>query len=303
MAAQGGPPCPNCPEAGNYSPHPGSLSGRARRGGNHGAEQRHLAGRPCARGRMRRRPAPRDGHGTPGQGAVRACWPPPAAPDGVTALAFHLKMTGRLFVYPAGSRARPPHSRGVRPGRQGAAPLFRRRPQIRLRAGRQPGRTGGLAVLAKAGARAAGGGRGDFCRVVRRTFGRRQGSVARIKPSSRASATSTRTKACFGRASGLPRRAAVCARTSWPRCAAPWWEVLEESIAACGSSIRDYRTARGDAGSFQNAFPADGRGGEACVNCGRTLRAGQNRGAHHGGSPPLSARPQDLVRACAGDGS
>ena len=49
-------------------------------------------------------------------------------------------------------------------------------------------------------------------------------------------------------------------------------EVLEESIAACGSSIRDYRTARGDAGSFQNAFRVYGRGGEACVNCGRTLK-------------------------------
>lgn len=31
-------------------------------------------------------------------------------------------------------------------------------------------------------------------------------------------------------------------------------EVLLESIAACGSSIRDYRTARGDAGAFQNNF-------------------------------------------------
>ena len=39
-------------------------------------------------------------------------------------------------------------------------------------------------------------------------------------------------------------------------------EVLEESIAACGSSIRDYRTARGDAGAFQNAFRVYGRGGK-----------------------------------------
>ena len=39
-------------------------------------------------------------------------------------------------------------------------------------------------------------------------------------------------------------------------------EVLLESIDACGSSIRDYRTARGDAGAFQNAFRVYGRSGE-----------------------------------------
>ena len=48
-------------------------------------------------------------------------------------------------------------------------------------------------------------------------------------------------------------------------------EVLEESIAACGSSIRDYRTARGDAGAFQNAFRVYGRAGHPCTQCGRTL--------------------------------
>lgn len=49
-------------------------------------------------------------------------------------------------------------------------------------------------------------------------------------------------------------------------------EVLEESIRACGSSIRDYRTARGDAGSFQNAFRVYGRAGQPCLVCGRKLR-------------------------------
>ena len=49
-------------------------------------------------------------------------------------------------------------------------------------------------------------------------------------------------------------------------------EVLNESIEACGSSIRDYRTARGDAGAFQNAFKVYGRGGEPCLLCGRALK-------------------------------
>lgn len=48
-------------------------------------------------------------------------------------------------------------------------------------------------------------------------------------------------------------------------------EVLREAIAACGSSIRDYRTARGDAGAFQNSFRVYGRKGEKCLRCGTPL--------------------------------
>lgn len=48
-------------------------------------------------------------------------------------------------------------------------------------------------------------------------------------------------------------------------------EVLNESIAQCGSSIRDYRDAKGNAGAFQNTFYAYGRGGEACRVCGRIM--------------------------------
>jgi formamidopyrimidine-DNA glycosylase len=55
-------------------------------------------------------------------------------------------------------------------------------------------------------------------------------------------------------------------------------EVLQESIAACGSSIRDYRTAGGDVGAFQNAFRVYGRGGAPCVRCGAALRAGRIAG-------------------------
>ncbi len=48
-------------------------------------------------------------------------------------------------------------------------------------------------------------------------------------------------------------------------------EVLLESIAACGSSIRDYRTAYGDAGAFQNSFRVYGRAGSPCLSCGTKL--------------------------------
>lgn len=47
--------------------------------------------------------------------------------------------------------------------------------------------------------------------------------------------------------------------------------VLEESIQFCGSSIKDYRTARGDVGSFQNKFNVYGREGAHCFSCNTLL--------------------------------
>jgi len=55
-------------------------------------------------------------------------------------------------------------------------------------------------------------------------------------------------------------------------------DVLRESIAECGSSIRDYRDAHGDAGAFQNRFRVYGRSGQPCVACGRTLATGKVAG-------------------------
>jgi formamidopyrimidine-DNA glycosylase len=47
--------------------------------------------------------------------------------------------------------------------------------------------------------------------------------------------------------------------------------VLKESIAARGTSFRDYRDARGQRGSFAEKLQAYGRGGEACARCGARL--------------------------------
>ena len=57
-----------------------------------------------------------------------------------------------------------------------------------------------------------------------------------------------------------------------PACCCCLQDVLLRSIAQCGSSIRDYRDANGDVGAFQNSFAVYGRGGEACVRCGRPLQ-------------------------------
>jgi len=58
--------------------------------------------------------------------------------------------------------------------------------------------------------------------------------------------------------------------------------VLEEAIAAGGSSLRDYRQAGGDLGYFQHSFRVYGREGEACPTPGctglvrRTVQSGRS---------------------------
>lgn len=47
--------------------------------------------------------------------------------------------------------------------------------------------------------------------------------------------------------------------------------VLAESIAARGTSFRDYRDARGERGAFVEQLAAYGRAGLPCKRCGRTL--------------------------------
>lgn len=47
--------------------------------------------------------------------------------------------------------------------------------------------------------------------------------------------------------------------------------VLTESIAARGTSFRDYRDASGGRGDFERSLTVYGRGGEACLRCGARL--------------------------------
>lgn len=54
--------------------------------------------------------------------------------------------------------------------------------------------------------------------------------------------------------------------------------VLTEAIAAGGSSIRDYRTAAGLVGTFQNTFQVYGRRGLPCVRCGTPLQTNKVAG-------------------------
>ena len=76
---------------------------------------------------------------------------------------------------------------------------------------------------------------------------------ARLAPSRKASTLSK----CNGLPSSLAGRLVPAIRT-----------VLEEAIAAGGSTLRDYRRADGSEGGFQDRFCIYGRAGEPCVRRG-----------------------------------
>ncbi|MFP5238974.1 MAG: bifunctional DNA-formamidopyrimidine glycosylase/DNA-(apurinic or apyrimidinic site) lyase [Acidobacteriota bacterium] len=55
-------------------------------------------------------------------------------------------------------------------------------------------------------------------------------------------------------------------------------DVLSRAIAAGGSTIRDYRTAHGVEGAFQWDFKVYGRAGQPCAVCGTKLEGGRVAG-------------------------
>ena len=67
------------------------------------------------------------------------------------------------------------------------------------------------------------------------------------------------------------RKAADLTRDQMDRLLKALQDVLLLSISQCGSSIRDYKDANGNAGAFQNTFAVYGRGGQPCKKCGRPL--------------------------------
>ncbi|HXQ28317.1 MAG TPA: bifunctional DNA-formamidopyrimidine glycosylase/DNA-(apurinic or apyrimidinic site) lyase [Gemmatimonadales bacterium] len=74
-------------------------------------------------------------------------------------------------------------------------------------------------------------------------------------------------------AAGLdPSRAASSiAAAEYSRLYVSVREVLRRAVRAKGSTVRDYRTGTGATGRFQLELKVYGRGGEACVRCGRRL--------------------------------
>lgn len=190
-------------------------------------------------------------------------------------LAFHLKMTGRLFVHPAGTEARKHtrltfcltpepddkarllffddirrfgYCRIMRPEEfaawpfwtaLGPEPLETPPPAIAERLASRRGRIKALLLNQK----------------VLAGIGNIYADESLYKAGIRPDAPADRV--------GLPRLIALGEALH---------AVLHESIRQCGSSIRDYRDAEGNAGAFQNTFMVYGRNGESCRVCGKKLR-------------------------------
>ena len=200
-------------------------------------------------------------------------------------LAFHLKMTGKLFV----------HGPATEPGKHTRL-VFELAPDCTAPDRAGPGRAAPAARLFFDDMRTFG-----YCRLMRpenlaawpfwadlgpepltlapedfsRALGSRKGSIKSLLLDQTVIAgigNSYADEACF-RAGIHP--ATPGSRLSETRRAAllgTVQDVLNESIKECGSSIRDYRDANGDAGAFQHSFRVYGRAGQACLVCGSDLQ-------------------------------
>ena len=186
----------------------------------------------------------------------------------VTALAFHLRMTGRLFVYGEGEEPGK-HTRVVLTLDDGRRVFFddaRKFGQARAvcadelgawdfwkKLGPEP-----LEMTDEAFAARFSSGRAVKALLLDQSVVAGVGNIyadeslfrARIRPEAPGKKLS-------------PARLAKLHRALV--------EVLLDSIRECGSSIRDYRTAKGDVGAFQNRFFVYGRAGETCLVCGKKL--------------------------------
>lgn len=67
--------------------------------------------------------------------------------------------------------------------------------------------------------------------------------------------------------------AGLLSRENWQELARHIKAVLLAAIEQGGSSIKDFKTADGNAGYFSMAFKVYGREGEACVSCGQPIQA------------------------------
>ena len=197
------------------------------------------------------------------------------SPDEVTALAFHLRMTGRLFVYPADTPAEK-HTRIILDLDDGRRVFFddaRKFGQARAvspagleqwdfwkKLGPEP-----LEMTDEAFAARFSSGRAVKALLLDQSVVAGVGNIYADESLFRA-----------GIRPGTPGRA--LSRQRLAKLHRALVEVLLASIGECGSSIRDYRTARGDVGAFQNRFFAYGRAGETCLVCGRKLQSGRVAG-------------------------
>ena len=249
---------------------------------------------------------------------------PGAALDDGSALVMHLRMTGNLLIRPGGDGDAVADLMEVeRLGR--AAPV---RVGRRARATCAPGSCSTTGP--SSGSPTRGGSATAWCSARRRSTS----TSPRGSGSSRSSGALTPAHCCelaagrtaplksfllnqarvagigniyadealFARACIRSRRPARCASSTAEELVDGIVGALEAGLANGGSSIDDYRDARGERGSMQDEFLVHTREGEECLRCGGDDPADRGRRALDlllPGLPDAAAAP---AAAAAGDG-
>lgn len=195
---------------------------------------------------------------------------------GVTGLAFHLKMTGRLFIHPEGTSPGL-HTRVIFDLDDGHRLFFDDARKFGYVRAVSPQSLETWAFWRSLGPEPLETGPESFVAL----FAGRRGRIKAMLLDQKVLAGVGNIYADESLFRAGIRPDATVDTVSRARLAAlhgHLQDVLRESIAECGSSIRDYRDAHGDAGAFQNRFRVYGRGGEACVTCGGRLESIQVAG-------------------------
>lgn len=192
-------------------------------------------------------------------------------------LAFHLKMTGSFFVHPCGT---PPlkHTRlifDLEEAGETAGRLFfddmRTFGYCRVM---RPGDLAAWPFWASLGPEPLEGSPHLLAGRLAEAFRTRRGAVKAVllDQSVLAGVGNIYADESLFKAGIRPdARADSLSKARLLKLAEALQDILTLSIRECGSSIRDYRDANGNAGAFQNSFAVYGRKGEPCTHCGKPL--------------------------------
>ena len=190
--------------------------------------------------------------------------------EGGGVIAFHLKMTGRLFVARPGQFPAP-HLRVLIELEDGRSLHFVDTRRFGSCRGFAPGEIDSWDFYRRLGPEPLVMSAGDFRAAVSRRSGRikalllNQEVIAGI-------GNIYADEALFAAGIRPEARAVDIPPSRLDLLFAAIQDVLRRAIESGGSTIRDYRTAEGVEGSFQWTFQVYGRGGQPCVACGRALQ-------------------------------
>jgi len=203
--------------------------------------------------------------------------------DASLVFAFHLKMTGGLFMHPVGT---PPlkHTRiifdledaGGPAGSVAGRLFFDDMRTFGFCRAMRPEDLSAWPFWATLGPEPLEGSAEDLAGHFALAFKTRRGAIkaALLDQSVVAGVGNIYADESLFRAGIRPdARAGSVSEAALHRLAGDLRDILHLSIRECGSSIRDYRDANGQTGAFQNSFAVYGRKGQPCQSCGRSLQS------------------------------